>query len=68
MNDKLIRPIKLTYEFLPNELYGREIKEHIFYTGKEYEEAINTIHQNPDKYKVVKVEHINKWVNECISG
>ena len=35
MNDKLIRPIKLTYEFLP-------------------------IHQNTDKYKVVKVEHIDK--------
>ena len=63
MNDfekKLIRLIKLTYEFLPNEPYGREIKEHIFYTGKEYEEAVNTIHQNPDKYKVIKVEHIDR--------
>ena len=54
----LTRPIKLTYVFLPNEFYGAETKEHIFYDGKEYENAVNTIHENPDKYKVVKVEHI----------
>jgi hypothetical protein len=67
MNDKLTKSIKLTYEFLPNELYGREIKEHIFYTGKEYEEAIHTIHQNPDKYKVIKAEHVQTvWALEVI--
>ena len=57
-SNKLTRPIKLTYVFLPNSLFGAETKEHIFYDGKEYENAINTIHQEPDKYKIIKVEHI----------
>ena len=55
---ELKRPIKLTYIFLPNEVYGAETKERIFYDGVEYETAVNTIHENPNLYKIVKVEHI----------
>lgn len=47
-----MREIKITYEF-----HGI-MKTYITNDPKDYERVVNIIHSNPDKYKVLNVEHI----------
>ena len=47
-----MRTIKITYDF-----YGI-IKIYITNDPKDYERVVNIIHSNPNKYKVLNVEHI----------
>jgi threonyl-tRNA synthetase len=52
-----MRTIELDYEV--KTAYG-DWMPYVLVTsdGKEYERAVNIIHQNPDSYRVVKVQHI----------
>ena len=52
-----MRTIKLTYEH-KTACGNWIVKELTISDGKEYERIINIIHNNPDSYKVVKVEHV----------
>lgn len=49
-----MRTIKLIYEFTPL----HEIRIYTTNDGKDYERVINVIHKNPEKYKVIKIEHV----------
>ena len=53
-----MRKIKLTYEH--KTWNGNWIrKEYVTNDGKDYERAVNIIHNNPEEYRVVNVEHID---------
>ena len=52
-----MRPIKLTYEI--NTANNNWWRNHIIVTdGKEWERIVSVIHSEPDKYKIISVEHI----------
>lgn len=54
----ITNPVKVTYIFLPNEIYGCEYKEHIFYDNSEYDAALTLFKNEPNKYKLVSIEYI----------
>ena len=54
----ITNPVKVTYVFLPNEIYGSEYKEHTFYNNDEYVEALTLFKNEPNKYKLVSIEYI----------
>lgn len=61
---ELTKPIKLTYIFLPNEIYGSKLEERIFYDAIEYETAIRTINENPERYEFIKSETVSEFTNK----
>ena len=52
----ITNPVKVTYIFLPNEIYGCEYKEHIFYNNDEYTKALELFKMESNKYKLVSIE------------
>lgn len=54
----MMKPIKITYE---HKTAGGEwiTREYTAKEGKDYERVINTIHQNKDEYRVIKVERLD---------
>ena len=54
----ITNPVKVTYIFLPNEIYGCEYKEHIFYDNNEYVTALTLFKNEPNRYKLISVEQV----------
>lgn len=54
----ITNPVKVTYVFLPNEIYGCEYKEQIFYDNNEYVTALTLFKNEPNKYKLIGVEQV----------
>lgn len=52
----ITNPVKVTYIFRPNEIYGCEYKEHTFYDNDEYVAALTLFKNEPNKYKLISVE------------
>lgn len=52
-----MKKIKITYEKkMSNECWDRRV--YITNDGKDWERVVNVIHNNPEEYKVIKVEHL----------
>lgn len=54
----ITNPVKVTYVFRPNEIYGCEYKEHTFYDNSEYVAALTLFKNEPNKYRLISVEQV----------
>lgn len=49
------KPITIKYHWLYNEPFGGYVLEHVSYTYEDYHRVVRILHENEDKYKVIKV-------------